>query len=161
MIRENAFNVMNQRPLARPKARIMIVEDEFIVALDEEKLLQSWGYDVVAVAHSGEEAIEKAFQTSPDLVLMDIRITGLINDGVEAAKYLNERTNLPVIFLTAMSDEITQLRANYAKPAGYITKPFNEDELSLKIAQVLGQRSELKGDDSSAPAGSTKVATVF
>jgi CheY-like chemotaxis protein len=149
---------MVQQYSSKPKARIMIVEDEYIVALDEASLLESWGYDVVAVAHSGEEAIEKAFQTSPDLILMDVKIRGLINDGIEAAKYLNERTKLPIIFLTAMTDEITQLRAKYARPAGYITKPYHEEDLARLIAEVL--EANQKHSDSNLDS-KPRSSTVF
>lgn len=118
------------------KSRIMVVEDEGIVAMDIKNTLKSLGYDVVAVAASGEEAIEKATETRPDLALMDIRLKGDM-DGVEAAEKLNDRFDIPVVYLTAYSDEHTLHRAKVTEPFGYILKPFEKRELYTAVEMAL------------------------
>ena len=118
------------------KAKILVVEDESIVAKDIEKRLKSLGYAVPAVVSSGEEAIKKTAQTHPDLVLMDIKIKGDV-DGVEAATQIRARFNIPVVYLTAYSDEKTLERAKITEPLGYILKPFEERELHTAIEIAL------------------------
>lgn len=90
------------------------------------------GYTVPAVVASGGAAIEKAAETSPDLVLMDINLKGNM-DGVEAAKQLHNRFNIPVIYLTAYSDDNTLERAKLTEPMGYLLKPFKVRELHAAI----------------------------
>jgi PAS domain S-box-containing protein len=113
-------------------AKILIVEDEFVVANDIEARLISLGYSVVAKADNGAEAIELARAVSPDLVLMDIRLRGAM-DGIAAAEQIHERFNLPIVFLTAYADESTLQRAKNAAPFGYILKPFEDRELRTNI----------------------------
>jgi CheY-like chemotaxis protein len=121
------------------KSKILIVEDEGIVALDLESRLRGMGYVVVGVADSGEEAIQEAIETRPDLVLMDIRLKGDM-DGIEAAGVIRARLDIPVIYLTALVDEDTMRRANVTQPYGSIAKPFEEDELRTAIEAAFGQR---------------------
>ena len=116
--------------------RILIVEDESIVALDMQTRLQRLGYEVPSVASTGERALELAAEIRPDLVLMDIMLQGEM-DGVEAADQIRERFSVPIIFLTAYSDEKTLQRAKIAGPFGYILKPFKERELHSTIEIVL------------------------
>ena len=118
------------------KARILVVEDEGIVALNIQSSLESLGYDVPVVVASGEEAIEEAERTRPDLVLMDIMLEGEW-DGVEAAEQIRQRFNIPVIYLTAYADENTLQRAKIAEPFGYLLKPFEERELHTTIEIAL------------------------
>ncbi|MUG93407.1 response regulator [Scytonema sp. UIC 10036] len=120
-------------------AKILIVEDERIVAKDIAKRLQNLGYVVVAAVSSGEEAIEKAAETRPDLVLMDIRLKGKI-DGIKASEHIRTEFNIPVIFLTAYADEKTLQRAKVTEPFGYIIKPFDERELYAAIEVALRRR---------------------
>lgn len=120
-------------------ARILIVEDERIVAKDISKRLKNLGYIVVAAVSSGEEAIEKAGETRPDLVLMDIRLKGKI-DGINASEQIRAEFNIPVIFLTAYADEKTLQRAKVTEPFGYIVKPFDERELYAAIEVALRRR---------------------
>ena len=95
------------------------------------------GYSVVAVSSSGEEAIEKAEKTQPDLVLMDIMLAGAM-DGVEAAEQIHDQLHIPVIFLTAYADDHILERAKRAEPYGYIIKPFKEDrEVHIAIEMAL------------------------
>ncbi len=115
---------------------ILIVEDENIVALDMRMRLEAMGYRVVDVVETGGLAIERAAALTPDLVLMDIKLKGE-QDGIEAAGHLRERTEVPVIFVTAFTDERTLERAKHASPYGYIVKPFHERELRIAIELAL------------------------
>ena len=117
-------------------AKILIVEDESIVALDIKRRLVKLGYDVAAVVATGEEAIEKAEETSIDLVLMDISLPGDI-DGIEAAKRIQERFDIPVVYLTAHSDKATLERAIVTEPLGYIVKPFDKKTLYAAIEMAI------------------------
>jgi PAS domain S-box-containing protein len=112
--------------------RILVVEDESIVAKNIQSRLKKLGYNVLALVSSGEEAIRRAEQTQPDLVLMDIVLKGDI-DGVEAAKEIRARLNIPIIFLTAYADDNTLERAKIAEPFGYLLKPFEIRELRSVI----------------------------
>lgn len=114
----------------------LVVEDESISAMHLQRALQSMGYAVPAVVPSGEEAIQKTAETNPDLVLMDIILKGRM-DGVEAAAHIRANFNLPVIYLTAMSDEDTLRRARITEPLGYILKPFDERNLRVTIELAL------------------------
>ena len=119
------------------KANILIVEDEGIVAEDIQSILKDLGYGVVSVASSGEEAVKKAGGTRPpDLVLMDIVLKGDM-DGIEAAKQIHARLNIPVVYLTAYADKKTLERAKITEPFGYILKPFGERELYTNIEMAL------------------------
>ena len=113
-------------------AQILVVEDENIVALEIKSRLEGLGYVVLAIASSGEEAIQKAEETNPDLVLMDIKLKGDM-DGIEAAGKIQTRFNLPVVYLTAYAEENTLQRAKITVPYGYILKPFEERELHANI----------------------------
>ena len=118
------------------KTQILVVEDEHIVAKDIQLRLQGLGYHIPAVASSGEEALQKAEETRPDLVLMDIRLKGTMN-GVEAAEEVRRRFNIPVVYLTAYADSHTLHRAKVTEPFGYILKPFEERELYTCIEVAL------------------------
>ncbi|MCD6162937.1 MAG: PAS domain S-box protein [candidate division Zixibacteria bacterium] len=117
-------------------AQIMIVEDEIIVAKSIQNRLKSLGYSVPAIASSGEEAIQKAKETNPDLLLMDIRLKGNI-DGVEAARRINDNQSVPVIYLTAYADDNTLNRAKNTEPYGYLLKPFEPQVLHTTIEIAL------------------------
>jgi CheY-like chemotaxis protein len=121
---------------AKPAGRILIVEDERIVARDLAETLNAFGYHVVATASSGEAAIEKADELEPDLVLMDIRLAGDL-DGVQAAEAIWSRRDTPIIYLTAHSDDETLHRARTTRPCGYLVKPFNSSDLRSAIDAAL------------------------
>lgn len=108
--------------------KILIVEDETVEALDIKKMLESFGYDVPSVELDGEEAVLTAQKIRPDLILMDIVLKGKV-DGIKAAKQIKE-LNIPVIFLTAHSDNDALERAKKTEPYGYLVKPY--DPLDLK-----------------------------
>ncbi|MBV9384888.1 MAG: response regulator [Chroococcidiopsidaceae cyanobacterium CP_BM_ER_R8_30] len=117
-------------------AKILVVEDETIVAKDLQRRLTRIGYVVPTTASSGEEALSKAKEVSPDLVLMDIRLKGKM-DGVETAKQLQSCFNIPVIYLTAYTDKEISERAKVTQPLLYLLKPFKEKELCAAIATAL------------------------
>jgi PAS domain S-box-containing protein len=114
------------------KQRLLIVEDEAIVAADLQARLTNLGYDVVGSVPSGEEALVLAGQLRPDLVLMDIHLQGAM-DGIDAARELRARLRLPVIFISAYADGLTVERAKMVEPLGYIIKPFMDRELDTII----------------------------
>ncbi len=114
------------------KKQILIVEDERIVATDIKMSLQKFEYAVCGIAHSGEEAVKKAEENHVDLVLMDIALEGEM-DGIEAASIIRSRFNIPVVYLTAHSDEKTLERAKITEPFGYILKPFMDKDLHATI----------------------------
>ncbi|HEV7395354.1 MAG TPA: EAL domain-containing protein [Pyrinomonadaceae bacterium] len=116
--------------------RILVVEDESIVALDIRDRLESLGYEVPATVASGEAAIDRAGALRPDLVLMDIQLQGHM-DGVEAADQIRRRFGLPVIYLTANADHPTVARAKVTEPFGYVIKPFEERDLHTSIEIAL------------------------
>ena len=119
--------------------RILIAEDETLIAEELRERLQRMGLTVVTVVGSGEEAIARSGDCAPDLVLMDIRLRGDI-DGIEAAAAIRERFDIPVIFLTAHSDKATIERAKHIEPLGYVLKPFAERELRVTIEMALHKR---------------------
>ena len=118
------------------KKQIMIVEDERIVAEDIKNNVQSLGYDVSAVVSSGEEALKKVVENKPNLVLMDIKLKGDM-DGIEAAGMIRSLANIPVVYLTAHSDENTLRRAKITEPFGYVIKPFKNRNLHIAIEMAL------------------------
>jgi len=122
--------------VAATGAHILVVEDENIVAKDIEHRLKALGYNVSALASSGEEALQKARDACPDLVLMDIRLKGAM-DGVDTAEELRRQFNVPVVYLTAYADANTLQRAKVTQPFGYILKPFEERELYTCIEVAL------------------------
>jgi CheY-like chemotaxis protein len=118
------------------KAKILVVEDETIIAMEIEDRLIELGLDVLALVPSGEEAIQKAAEGRPDLVLMDIMLKGEM-DGVQAAAEIRSRFNIPIIYLTAYADENTLQRAKITEPYAYLLKPFEERELQIAINMAL------------------------
>jgi PAS domain S-box-containing protein len=118
------------------QTRILIVEDEIIVARNIQKRLQSLGYIISAITSSGEKAVQKAAETRPDLVLMDIKLKGKM-DGVEAARQIRTRLDIPTVYLTAHADGSTLQRAKITEPFGYILKPFESTTLHTTIEMAL------------------------
>ena len=118
------------------KARILIVEDEAIIARDLSQMLRKLGHTILATAMTGEEAISAAASLKPDLVLMDIRLAGK-TDGVAAAIRIREEQEIPIMFLTGNTDEATLERAKAAAPLGYLPKPISERELRVWVEMGL------------------------
>lgn len=123
-------------PLAVNPPRILIVEDEAIVARDIEQQLVALGYQAVGRASRGEEAIRLAGDLRPDLVLMDIQLASVM-DGIAAAQAIRTQFALPVVFLTAFDADQILARAKLTEPFGYILKPFSERELRNVLAMAL------------------------
>ncbi|HDK41574.1 MAG TPA: GGDEF domain-containing response regulator, partial [Nitrospirae bacterium] len=118
------------------KTQIMVVEDESIVAEDIKRSLQNMGYEVPAVLSSGEDAVKKAEELRPDLILMDIVLRNKMN-GIDAASHIRSILNIPIVYLTAYADEKTLERAKITEPFGYIIKPFEDRELHSIIEIAL------------------------
>jgi len=119
--------------------RILIVEDEAIVACDLQSRLESFGYEVVGIAVSGEQAIRLAAETSPDLVLMDIQLRGQW-DGIQVAEKLRAQERVGIIFLSAHSTDDMLTRAKLTEPLAYLLKPYQERELKIAIDVALYKR---------------------
>lgn len=118
------------------KTKILIVEDERIVAIDIKATLEDHGFEILDIVISGEEAIEKALELKPDLILMDIFLKGQLT-GIDAVQKIKEKMDIPVIYLTAYEDKKTMNKAQETNPVGYIVKPFEEDFLVSFIKKVL------------------------
>jgi CheY-like chemotaxis protein len=122
--------------------RILVVEDEKIVAMDVKNMLENLGYTVPAIASSGGEALQKIEEIKPDIVLMDIMLDDHM-DGVETTHEIRSRFAIPVVYVTAYADENTLERAKTTAPYGYILKPFEEKELHTTI-QIALYKHELE-----------------
>jgi len=120
--------------LARTK--VLIVEDENIVAKDIQRGLEKLGYDVLGTCATGEKAVEDAIALVPDLILMDIMLKGEMT-GIEAAENIKSKYSVPIIYLTAYADEDTLNKAKITEPHGYIIKPFKEVDLKTTIEMAL------------------------
>ncbi len=116
--------------------KILVVEDEAITGMDIRRSLIEMGYSVVAVATTGELAVKKAGELHPDLILMDIMLAGKMN-GIEAADQIKDQLRIPVVYLSAYSDDSFLAKAKLTEPFGYILKPFRELELKTTIEMAL------------------------
>ncbi|MBN9689266.1 MAG: response regulator [Verrucomicrobia bacterium] len=130
---------MPNSPAAAPR-RILVVEDEALIALDLEHRLTSLGYVVVDIATTAESALQRARELRPDLVLSDIMLRGTV-DGTEAATAIASELSIPVVFLTGHSDPRTVQRAKDAEPFGYLVKPFKDNELTVALEVALLRHS--------------------
>ncbi len=119
----------------KSNTKILVVDDETLIAMGLESCLTSLGYEVVGTASSGEEAISMARELKPDLLLTDIVMPGKI-DGVEAAKIIKAELNIPVIFVTAHRGNALR-RAKEAEPIGYLLKPFSLGEVRAKLKDLI------------------------
>src|SRR3954468_8766006 len=117
-------------------ARILVVEDDRVVARDIQHQLTRIGHTVVGVTPLGEDAVRLALESHPDLVLMDIRLEGAL-DGVDAAQQIRNRCQVPVVYLTAYADDETLKRARVTEPFGYLLKPFEDSQLRTVIEMAL------------------------
>ena len=118
------------------KPRILVVEDESIVAMDIKIRLQKLGYEILRIVSTGEEAVQVAMESQPDLILMDISLKGHML-GTEAAQKIHAVLDIPIVFLTAYSDANTLERAKESEPFGYITKPFEDNDLRVSLELAL------------------------
>lgn len=119
-----------------PGEKILIVEDDDIIARVEDWRLKNLGYTVCGRATNGAEAMELVVNNKPDVVLMDINIKGDM-DGIETAKMIKKGFKIPVIYVTSHSDGATLERAKETKPDGFILKPFEDNDLRIAIQLAL------------------------
>lgn len=152
--------LINSGQYNEPPARndVLIVEDEMLVADDLAETLQQLGYGVAGYARDVDEAIQKAEETKPDLVLMDINL-GSERDGVSAANVIRERWNLPVVFVTAYASPEIVERAKAAGPYGFLTKPVGLRELDATLGIAIQQQSRARGRPISGRSCSSRSAT--
>lgn len=136
--------------------KILIVEDESIVALDIKKALQKLGYEVVALAKNHTTAIKQFKNHNPSIVFMDIHLKNSAKDGIETVKDIQRIKNIPIIYLTAFSDENTLKRAVQTNPISYLVKPFKMEELksTILLAQYkMNQSNHPEIDHNCLPLG--------
>jgi DNA-binding NarL/FixJ family response regulator len=123
-------------PLSKKNNKILIVENERIIALDLQNILERYGFEVCCVVSSGEESIRAATHAHPDVVLMDVKLKGNMS-GIEAAREIHENLDIPVVYLTAFSDELTVRNALEYRKFPFIRKPFEEREIEKTIRKTL------------------------
>jgi CheY-like chemotaxis protein/predicted transcriptional regulator len=124
-------------------SKILVVDDEAIIILQLEKRLSAMGYTIAGMAASGEDAVDLARHTLPDLVLMDIVMPGKMN-GIDAAKIITGELDIPVVFVTSYADDTIIEKAKSVRPYGYIVKPFNELEIKAAIEVALFRKATEK-----------------
>lgn len=123
------------------KTRILIVEDDMIIAANLSLQLSNMGYEVTGIESRGEEAIAHALFNTPDIILMDINLKGKLN-GIDTVSAIQENNDIPIIYLTANSDETTFASAKETHPYAFISKPFNKLDLHRTIALLANQINE-------------------
>ncbi|MFA4824987.1 MAG: response regulator [Methanoregula sp.] len=138
-------------------SKILVVDDEAIISMQLGELLETMGYTVVGLAASGEDAIEKARQLTPDLILMDIVMPKRLN-GIEAAQVIISELDIPVVFVTSYADDAIIEKAKQVRPYGYIVKPFNELEIKAAIEVALFRKDAEREMNRMAEAAKAKTS---
>jgi AmiR/NasT family two-component response regulator len=128
------------------KPKILIAENERIIAIDIKNSLHRMGCEVLEIVSSGEEVMRKVKEEKPDLILMDITLDGSL-DGIETAEIISTKYDIPVIYLTAYSDRETLQRAKITEPYGFLIKPFDSREVEIAIEMAFIKRG-VSFDDS-------------
>ena len=128
------------------KHKVLIVEDEPAIAQEIAFNLEDHGFEVVGIAHSGDEALEMLYKRKPDIALLDISIVGT-KSGIDIAKIINKNYKIPFVYLTSFADEHTIGLAAETYPEGYIVKPFKDDDLApaIRIALMKSKRNQKDG----------------
>jgi CheY-like chemotaxis protein len=121
------------------KAKILVVEDENIVAMDIRKILLDSGYEITSVITSGEEAIADVREQKPDLILMDIVLKGKMT-GIDAARIITQYFDIPIIYMTALATDDALLEARSRESYGFLFKPFSANELNIAIEMAFINR---------------------
>lgn len=116
--------------------KILLVEDDFYIALCNEEILKNIGYEVIAIIDSGEEAIKKALELKPDLILTDINLASEMT-GIEAIKKIKEFLNIPFIYISGSMDPEVIEEANETKPFTFLRKPVDYDTLQTAVTSAL------------------------
>ena len=127
------------------KVKILIVEDDMIIAADISMQLTRMGYDITGILPRGEDALDHVTQNKPDIVLMDVNLKGEL-DGVQTAERIQDRHSVPLIYLTANADEATFNRAKHTLPEAFISKPFKRIDLERAIELVVGKMKKEAAD---------------
>jgi PAS domain S-box-containing protein len=146
--------------------KIMIVEDEIIVAKDIQRILKKLGYEAFDPFANGKKALDSIEKLSPDLILLDINLKSSELDGIQVAEQIHQHYQIPFIFLTAFSDKATLERAKLTEPYGYIIKPFEEDDIrtAIEIAYYKYTKDlemQNKGNRFAAALDSLEVAVII
>jgi two-component system, response regulator PdtaR len=123
-----------------PAPRLLIVDDDTIITHLISKMLQKKGYNVVGIVDTGEEAVGKSAELNPDLVIMDVNLSGSM-DGMDAAHYIFQLFHYPIIFITGITEEEKLDRIKYSQPYGIIFKPFTAIEISTSVDLALYNHS--------------------
>lgn len=121
--------------------KILVVEDEMIIAAKTSMQLTSLGYEVTGILPRGEEAVLHVEENKPDIVLLDINLKGKL-DGIETARLMQQRNNIPIIYITANADEATFNRAKSTRPYAFISKPFKQLDLQRAIELTISRMAE-------------------
>jgi CheY-like chemotaxis protein len=130
---DNSVSPSKSEHAGHAAVRVLIVEDEYFVAMDVETILSDAGCEVVGIGTSADEAVAKARQSLPDLILMDIRLQG-DRDGIEAANEITRDLKIPIVFVTANPDAVSDARAQHARPIATVSKPFTRESLLAALA---------------------------
>jgi CheY-like chemotaxis protein len=138
---------------------VLIVEDEAITALEMQKILESWNYDISSIVSTGEDAIKEAKNSQPDLILMDIILKGRM-DGLEAASKIKEFTDTPVLYITAL-ESVDLTRLKNTKGMGYLVKPISEGELRHNIEIAIYNYKSTKEEIENIKYNSLNDVQVF
>jgi len=149
LIKINYCNTDKKMQKLKPK--ILIAENERIIAIDIKNSLHRMGYEVMEIVSSGEEVIRKVKEVKPDLILMNITLDGAF-DGIETAEIISSKYDIPVIYLTAYGDRETLQRAKITEPYGYLVKPFDSREIEIAIEMAFIKRGVSFGDSSESPS---------
>ena len=137
------------------KKKIMIVEDELLIAADIKNTLESWGYEVPLILSSAEEAVHKCSKMSFDLIVMDIKVKGDL-DGVEAANQINQKYKIPILYLSAFSERGTLNNVRLNSLFGYLRKPFINNDLHSAVRWLTSKR-----ESRSTPKSSREQQMAF
>ena len=119
-----------------PVAKVLIIEDEAITALDIKKTLEKLNYEIVGIKGRGDEAIKLLDKTNPDIILMDITLKGEL-DGIETARLINIQNKIPIVYLTAHFDDETIERCKSTNPYGFLLKPLNDRHQNSFLRMAL------------------------
>ncbi len=141
------------------KLKILVVEDDAVIAQLIEHHLLDFGYQVLDIVHDSEKALDKIHNLRPDLVLLDINILGT-KDGIDVAEIIEEKYSIPYIFLTAYSDKKTLERAQRLKPMGYVVKPFKERDLLATISIGMSNYNKFHSEAKVTLEGLNKVSST-
>lgn len=123
-----------------PKPRILIVEDEPIVAMELQETLEPAGYEICGTIDGADDLLAAVQEKSPHLILMDIRLRSFL-DGIDAVQRLRLFNKIPVVYMTAWNTQDVRKRADATEPAAFLTKPIDPDELLKVVVQVLGKNT--------------------